>query len=173
LTDDLCVQKALRIRYSFPRIQWLIGTMSLVSILYLSSQEIWKIVDSEPFPEATAEGIIYYVTFFLVTLILVHYFDTKRIVQKKSVAIATSLISIAIDICLLSLSELVVLYMIQVLPQDISKGVVMLLIGAMPASLGTVVLSSLTTVSLKERVKKLRKEIEEQRRNQGYCWFTN
>lgn len=158
MTGDLCVQKALRLRYSFFRFQWLIGTMSLVSMLYLSSQEIWKIVDSEPFPEATAEGIIYYVTFFLVILILVHYFDTKRIVQKKSVAFATSLISIAIDICLLSLSELVVLYTIQVLPQDISKGVVMLLIGAMPASLGTVVLSSLTAETLKKRTKKLYEE---------------
>ena len=127
-------------------------------MLYLSSQEIWKIVDSEPFPEATSEGIICYVTFFLVTLILVHYFDTKRIVQKNSVAIATSLISIAIDLCLLSFSELVVLYTIQVLPQDISKGVVMLLIGAMPASLGTVVLSSLTAETLKKRTKKLYEE---------------
>ena len=161
LIDDLRVQKVIRLRYSFPRIQWLIGTMSLVSLLYLSSDEIWRIVDSQPFPEATAEGIIYYVTFFLVTLMLVHYFDTKKIVQKNSVAIATSLISIAIDLCLFSLSELVVLYAIQVLPQDISKAIVMLLIGAMPASLGAIVLSSLTAETLKKRAKKLYEEVQD------------
>lgn len=69
------------------------------------------------------EGIICYMTFFLVVLILVHYFDTKRIVQRKSVIIATSLISIAIDLSIISLSELIVLYTIQMLPQDISKGI--------------------------------------------------
>lgn len=160
MVDDLCVQEALRLRYSFPRIQWLIGTISLVCMLYLSSEEIWKIFDSEPFPEITFQGFIYYLTFFFVALIAVHYFDTKRLVQKNSVALATSLISIAIDICLISLSELVVLYTIQVLPQDISKGVIMLLIGAMPSSLGAIVLTSLTAETLKKRAKKLHKEVQ-------------
>lgn len=45
MTENLCVQEILQIRYSFSRIQWLIGAMSLVSILYLSSEEIWKIAD--------------------------------------------------------------------------------------------------------------------------------
>ena len=134
--------------------------MSLVSILYLSSEEIWKTVDTQPFPEVTWQGIIYYITFFLFFLISAHYFDTKRIVQKKSVAIATSLISIAIDLCLISLSELVVLYAIQVLPQDISKGVIMLLVGALPSALGAIVLTSLTAETLKKRAKKLHKEVQ-------------
>ena len=160
MVEDLSVWETIRVRYSFPRIQWLIGAMSFVSMLYLSSEEIWNLVDSEPFPEVTAEGIIYYVTFFLVTLMVVHYFDTRKIVQKNSVAIVASLISIAIDLCLLSLSELIVLYAIQVLPQDISKGIVMLLIGAMPASLGTIVLTSLTAETLKKRAKKLFEEAQ-------------
>lgn len=160
MTDNLCVQEAIRLRYSFPRIEWMIGTMSLVSLLYLSSEEIWKIVDNQPFPEVTLEGFICYIIFFLSALISVHYFDTKKIVQKKTIAIATSLISIAIDLCLFSLSELVVLYTIQVLPQDISRLVVMLLIGAMPSSLGANVLSSLTGENLKKRAEKLYEEAQ-------------
>lgn len=161
MVGNMCIQKALRLRYSFPRIQWLIGTMSLVSVIYLSSDEIWRIVDSEPFPEARMEGIVVYVVFFLATLMVVHYLDTKKIVQQNSIAIPTSLISIAIDLCMLSLAELMVLYAIQVLPQDISKGVVILLMGAMPASLGTIVLSSLTAETLKKRAKKLHKEAQD------------
>jgi hypothetical protein len=129
-------------------------------LLYLSSEEIWKIFDTEPFPEVTLQGLIYYLTFFLVTLIAVHYFDTRRIAKKKSVAVVISLISVAIDLCLISLAELVTLYAIQVLPQDISKGVIMLLIGAMPSSLGAVVLTSLTAETLKKRAKKLHKEVQ-------------
>ena len=160
MVGNMCVQKALRLRYSFPRIQWLIGTMSFVSVIYLSSDEIWRLVDSEPFPEARIEGIVVYVVFFLAILMVVHYLDTKKIVQKNSVAIPASLISIAIDLCVISLSELVVLYAIQVLPQDISKGTIMLLIGAMPASLGAIVLTSLTAETLKKRAKKLFEEAQ-------------
>ena len=85
MIDDLCVQEALRLRYSFPRVQWLVGAMSLVSLLYLSSEEIWKIGDTEPFPEVAFQGLICYLTFFLATLISAHYIDTKRIVKKTRI----------------------------------------------------------------------------------------
>jgi len=134
--------------------------MSLVSLLYLSSEEIWKIGDTEPFPEVAFQGLICYLTFFLATLISAHYIDTKRIVKKKFVAVVTSLISVAIDLCLISFAELLVLYAIQVLPQDISKGVIMLLVGAMPSSLGAIVLTSLTAETLKKRAKKLYEEAQ-------------
>lgn len=161
VAEDLGVQKILQTRYSFSRIQWLIGTVSVSSLLYLTTEEIWKIVDAEPFPEVTSQGFIYYATFFLLALILVHYFDTKRIVQRRSVAIAASLISISIDLCIISLSELMTLYAIQVLPQNYLEAIMTLLIGAMPASLGSIVLSSLTAENLKKRAKKLYEEAQD------------
>jgi FtsZ-binding cell division protein ZapB len=160
LTDDLCIQKALRIRYSLPKIHWLIGTISLASLLYISSEEIWNMFDNEPFPEINLLGFLVYMTFFMILLFFVHYNDTKKIVRRKSIVIITSIISIVVDLCLISLGELVVLNTIQVLPQDISKGVMILLIGAIPSSLGAVVLTSLTAETLKKHTKSLLKETQ-------------
>lgn len=161
MTDNMCIQDVLRLRYSLPRIEWLIGTISLVSLLYLSSQEIWKIVDAEPFPEVTLSGIILYVAFFLTGLILVHYYDTRKVVEERSVALAASLISITIDLFLISLSELIVLSTLQVLPQHILQATVMLIIGAMPSAMGSIVLSSLTADILRNRARKLYKEAKD------------
>jgi len=158
VVENLCVQNVLKTRYSFPRIQWLIGTISVISLIYLTSEEIWKLSDAQPFPEITLQGITYYTLFFLTALILVHFFDTRKIVEKKSTSIIASLISILIDLCSISLSELIVLCCIQVFPQDYLEGFVMLIVGAMPASLGSIVLTSLTSETLKERAKRLYEE---------------
>lgn len=158
LIDDLCIQKALRLRYSLPRLHWLIGTMSLVSLLYLSSEELWNILDSERLPEINLLGFSVYLVFFLSILIAVNYWDIRRFINKKRIAISTALISVVIDLFLICLAELLVLYSIKVIPQDISKGAIMLLIGALPSSLGVIVLTSLTAESLKKRAKTLDNE---------------
>jgi fumarate reductase subunit C len=158
LSDDLSLSKAVMAQYSFPRIQWLVGAMSIVSLLYLSSEEIWRAFDSQPFPEVTSEGAVIYTIFFLAMLVLVHYYDIRRLVQRRFLAFIASSISIALDVILLSSAELVVLTTIQVLPKDISNIVFMLLIGALPSSLGVTVLTSLTSATLKKRAKKLYEE---------------
>lgn len=150
----------LKIKYSFPKIQWLVGTSSAVSLLYLSSQELWSMFDSKPFPEITKEGIICYLIFFFSILLLIHYGDTRKVIQKRLVALGTSLISIVLDVCVISLFELVVLVSLQVLPQNSLDTIGTLLLGAMPASIGAVALSSLTADVLKKRAEKLREEVK-------------
>jgi hypothetical protein len=161
MAQSLYVQKTLQIRYSYARIQWLIGAVSLGSLLYLTSDEIWRIADKQPFPEITSEGAICYMLSFLVILMFVHFYDARRIVLMKSVAIVTSLISIIIDLSVLCLFEFLTLYALQVLPQDYLQCATVLLLGAMPICLGSIVLSSLTAETLKKRTKELLKEIKE------------
>lgn len=154
------VLETLRLKYSFPKLQWIIGTISITSLLYLSSEEIWKTVDAKPFPEVSIEGFICYLVFFLPILAVVHYIDTKRVVQRNSVAVGASLVSIVVDISLISLAESAVLYALQVLPQDYLKAIIMLLIGALPSSVGAIVLSSLTGDVLKKRAERLHEEVQ-------------
>lgn len=157
MTHDLCFQDTIRLRYSFPRIQWLIGAMAAASTIYLTSEEIWKLDRM-----INAQGVACFIAFFLTGLILIHYLDMRRAgIQKKSVALAASLASIAIDVSLISLSELIVLYAIQMLPQDILNGSILLLMGALPFSMGSIVLSSLTSDVLRKRARRLYEEARE------------
>lgn len=151
----------LKIKYSFPKFQWLAGTATLVSLLYLSSEEIWTTVDAKPFPEVSLERFVCYLVFFLAILVGIHYFDTKRVVKNNATAIAASLMSIVFDVCLISMFEFVVLFTLQVLPQDILSGIMVLLIGALPSSIGAIALSSLSTDVLKKRAEELNKEVKE------------
>jgi drug/metabolite transporter (DMT)-like permease len=157
----MCVQKILQVRYSSGRLLWLIGAMSLNSLLYLSSEEIWKVADGQSFPEVSYSGFVFYTLFFLSVLISANYLDIRRIALKKTVAVSVTIISIAVDISAVSFSEFLVLYTIQVLPQSYLHGIVMLLLGAMPACMGSTVLSSLTADTLKKRAEKLLKDVKE------------
>lgn len=155
MNESQCFQEILKQKYSFPRIQWLVGTASVICLIYLTSEEIWKIFDTQPFPEITFEGVVSYLAFFLLGLVIIHYRDTKKILDNKFVAITTSLVSIAIDVFVLSVSEFIVLYAIQVLPQDYLGILTTLLMGALPAALGSIMLSSLTSETLRKRAEKL------------------
>jgi len=150
------VLEGLRLKYSFPKFQWIVGTISLTSLIYLSSEEIWKTVYV-----VSVESFFCYSIFFLIILIIVHYIDTKRVIQDNSVAICVSLISIVFDIGIISFAELIVLYTLQVLPQDYIKVAIILLIGAMPSSTGAIVLSSMAGDVLRKRAEKLYKEIQD------------
>jgi len=168
LLGDLSLKDVLKYRYSYPRIQWLIGVISAIATLYLTSEEIWTVADGEPFPEVSVEGIACYSILFLAGLVITHYVDAKRITDNCLVAFVASIFSIAFDLLLISSAELAVLCVLQVTPQSILGTVTILILGALPASLGSIVLSSLTSDVLRkkardllERAKTLSKQIED------------
>ena len=151
----------LRLVYSYPRFQWLVVTMASLSLLYLSSQEIWATVDGRPYPELLNGTTVIYCAFFLIMVFLVHLNDVRDLVTRCHVMIAVTFASILIDLGLLCLSEFVTLWSIQVWPQEPLSEAKLLLVGAMPGSLGVVTLSSLTGSVLKERASKLKREVHE------------
>ncbi len=155
------ITDALRLKYSALKLQWIVGTMSIVSLLYLSSEEIWTSADKNAFPEVAIEGFVLYAMFFLIILFLVNLFDTRKVVSQNHVAIPVSIIAILIDIFLISIPEYLVLIAIQVLPQTYLDTIKILLLGAMPASIGAIVLTSLTADVLKKRAEKLHKEVQD------------
>jgi hypothetical protein len=160
MDKDVCLQRALRIRYAFPRIQWLIGVISAVSLIYLTSEELWKILDSESPSGITPESFALYLVFFTTLLLVAHVYDTRRLVGRISTILLVSVISIGVDILFICIAEFVVLTAICVYPQNYLDGAVILLLGAMPASLGSVILSSLTGEILKERARKMYEEVK-------------
>ncbi|MFQ5758813.1 MAG: hypothetical protein ACE5IF_03975 [Candidatus Bathyarchaeia archaeon] len=135
-------------------------TMAAVAVLYLTSDEIWRMFDNEPFPEITREGIILYVAFFLPTTLTIHFVDIKRIVSSNAVAIGVLLSSLAIDIAFLGSSELAVLWATGTMPSEVLSVGALLLLGALPSSLGVVTLSSLTADVLKKRASELEREVK-------------
>jgi FtsZ-binding cell division protein ZapB len=151
----------LKSRYSFPRFQWMIIAMASVSGLYLSSQEIWSTVDGRPYPEIADFTFVIYCGFFLTIAFLVHINDMRSIVSKWSVILSVALASIMLDVGALCLAESVTLLSIDVLPQEPLTIGKLLLLGAMPSSLGVVTLTSLTVTTLRERASRLRKEVHE------------
>lgn len=159
--DEAGIWATLRLTYSYPRFQWLVVTIASVSALYLSSQEIWSIADGKPYPEVSNWTMVVYCAFFLTITFLVHVNDVERVISRCYVSITTAIVSILVDLGLLCLSELVVLWSIQVLPQEPLSIAKLLLLGAAPGSLGAVTLSSLTVSTLRERVSRLKREVHE------------
>lgn len=155
------IWSVLKLRYSIPRIQWLVVTMASLSILYLSSEEIWSTVGDIPHPHVTNETMVIYCTFFLLIAFLVHLNDIASVASKPYVIIIVAIASISVDVGFLCLSEIMTLLSIQVLPQSPLRIAELLLLGAMPGSLGVVTLSSLTTTTLRERASRLRHEVHE------------
>lgn len=137
--------------------------MASLSLLYLSSQEIWSTVGTQPHPHVSNCTMLAYAVFFFVMAFLIHVEEVRKISSKPYVIIIVALISYVVDLVCLSSAEYVTLLAISVLPQDpLSDATVkLLLLGAMPGSLGVVTLSSLSISSFRERASKLKREAEE------------
>jgi len=153
------VLDVLRLRYSYPRLQWLIVTAASTCALYMSSEEIWRTVDGNPFPEVSSSTILVYAGSLSMIIFLIHVTDVRRVVSKKTDLIVATLLSMAIDLGTMAGFEFLTLWTIQVLPQEPLKIAKLLLIGMMPASLGVVTLSSLTADVLKKQISGLHLEI--------------
>ena len=159
----LSFQEVIRARYSFPRIQWLLGIVSATSLLYLTSEELWTSVDSYPFPELS-EFFYIYILFFGGLFLAANLYDVTRITDKRPIIASVTIISGLIDLTIISLGEFFVLLALNVFPQSYICGLELLLLGALPASLGSIILSSLTTETLKQRAKKMYEEVRAMRK---------
>ena len=135
--------------------------MASVSALYLSSQEIWSTVGDKPYPHVTLETMVIYCTFFLLVAFLVHLNDIASVASEAYAIIIVAIASISVDVGFLCLSEFMTLLSIQVFPQAPLRIAKLLLLGAMPGSLGVVTLSSLTTSTLRERASRLKREVHD------------
>jgi uncharacterized protein YlxW (UPF0749 family) len=104
---------------------------------------------------------VIYCAFFLVVAFLIHLKDVENVASKSHVIILVAVASISVDVGFLCLSEFITLLSISVLPQDPLSIAKLLILGAMPGSLGVVTLNSLTASSLRERASKLNREVKE------------
>lgn len=147
--------EVMKIRYSRNRIKWLILTSVTVSMVYLSSSEIWQLMDGNSNPEISIQTLMVFSIVFLIFTFFVHLFDVNQITSNIFIAIITSILSLIIDITFISFFEFIVLSSIQVSPKTISQTIGTLLVGSVPSSLGVVSISSLTSNILEKKVENL------------------
>lgn len=164
MNDELSLNKIFHIRYGSPRIQLLLGVISATSLIYLTS-DLWKVTDSLPFPEIVSTNFWLYLELFLGLVLLSNIYDISRLTRTAWKVVLISLLVTLVDLFLVSSAEYICLVTIGVFPQDYIQGTTLLLLGALPASLGSIVLSSLTVKLLKERSKKLYREVKEMRKD--------
>jgi ABC-type multidrug transport system fused ATPase/permease subunit len=124
----------------------------------LSSNEIWGLFEGKTQAVIDFGGSLPYIALFLSLLIAVNYLDMNRFVHNKTVVAVISLISTGIDILFVSFSEYATLSAVQVRTQSYIQGIAVLLMGALPSCLGSVILSELTAETLKKRTERLLKE---------------
>ena len=162
ITADLSLKKIIQLRYSFPRFQWLLTTISVISLVYVTS-DFWSIVDSRLFPKVIPSAFGIYVELFFGLILLSNIYDIRMLSNSKIKTVVVASFVTLMDTLLVCLIELICLLAIGVLTQDFMQDYIrvisILLLGALPASLGSIVLSSLTARVLKERSKKLLEEV--------------
>ena len=158
ITADISLKKIIELRYSFPRFQWLLTTISVISLVYITS-DFWSVAGSRLFPEVIPCSFGIYVAVFLGLILLVNIHDISILSNSKTKNLVASSFVTFMDTLLLCLIELMCLLAIGAVVQDYIRVVSILLLGALPASLGSIILSSLTARVLKERSKKLLEEV--------------
>ena len=165
MSEDLSIREIFKSRYASPRIQWLAGVISVVALVYLTSQELWDTVDSKPYPEIVPLYFIIYAIIFGTILLANNILDISNLSTKHWKVLSTAIFCTLADLFIISSVEFIALNAIGVFPQDYIQGTILLLLGSLPASLGSVVLSSLTAKSLKERSTKLYEEVRAMRKD--------
>lgn len=160
------IKQTFKIRYSFSHIQWLLGAVSVSALLFLSSDSIDKIWTGLPFSQVFW-NFLAYVSFFFLALFAIHYYDSIKVTSRKTVAFSVSMLTVLADITIVMFCEWLVSFSLNALSQGYLITTAILLLGAMPVCLGSIVLSSVNAESLKKQSKalldeaqKLAKEIE-------------
>jgi hypothetical protein len=151
------------LRYSFPRLQWLLTTFSAISLLYITS-DFWTVAEFRLFPKVIPWLFIVYLVFFLGLIMLVNFYDISKLSNHRPKNIFVAFLVTVFDTSAICAVEFLCLVAIGAIMQDYITVASILLLGALPASLGSIVLSSLTARALNERSKKLLDEVTEMRK---------
>jgi len=156
---DVRLAGAFRLRYSYERLQWLLTTISAMSLLTFSAQELWQRNVTGLCHHVEFSWFFVYAILFTVAILYVNMKDFRRICERRTTTIVCAVFSMIIDLTLLSSSEFFVLLIINQLSPDLLRSFLCILLIVLPLSLGELTLSSLTTEYLKKRAKKLRSEL--------------
>jgi hypothetical protein len=157
---DLSLKTLLRVRYSFPRIQWLVGIISAVTLIFLASA-LGQPSLPNFLPKVQPYYFLLYFIIFFCMIIDINLIDISRINDNQWKTVFLSMIVTIADLTVISSAELLCLLVLGAFPQDYINGLFILLLFAFPASLGTIVLSSLTTRELKNQSQKLYEELKQ------------
>jgi len=146
--------------YNPKKLRWLIVSITTIMIIYLTSEEIWKINDNFITQQEKINHIfVYSIVFTFLTIILLTY-NIHSISKNIFQAVFVSIITLIVDITILGFSEYFMLSTIKVLPKDITSVLMVILIGAFPINLGVITLDVITSKYLKREAEKLFEEVK-------------
>ncbi|MDR0460628.1 MAG: hypothetical protein LBH62_04225 [Nitrososphaerota archaeon] len=145
---------------------WLIGIITFITVAYITAGEFWRTLGARLNSGINLNWfIVYFIIFFSLTFII-NVLSIRKLMDKHNLraVIVVSLCSVLFDIVVISGVELITLLstgalqQTQIQMQTQTYYMHILLLGALPASLGSITLST-TTESLRERNKQLHKEL--------------
>lgn len=159
LLNPTPILETLRLRYSYPRFQWLVLALSGMTIMTLSAQELWG---------TNLSGIAYsmtlyfcpYVILFVSLIMITDLIDYARLSSSKMIVVACSIVSVVVDLGFLLLAEFFVLLTIGQIASDLLRSVMSMILVVLPWVLGEIALSSLTVGQLRKRAEELQKKVE-------------
>jgi hypothetical protein len=151
-------------RYSSARFQWLALAISGMTIVTISAQELWGTNPTGIYSAINFPFFYVYITLYMSIILAVNVKDYSRICARLTVLVPCSIISTAIDVGVLSISELFVLFTIGQLATDLIKSLACISMVVLPWSLGEIALSTLTVEYLRKRAEKLQQETEKLRK---------
>lgn len=146
--------------YTTEKKQWLGASIAGVTLLYLTSEEIWKMFDGSPSPEMSFVGMVVFSLLFLSGLYLVRYNDILTNVTKderKSILFTVS--TLLIDLLVVLFVEIIVVCANETIPTDINLIPGFLLTGALPICLGVGSIKTMSSSRLKKECEELLEEI--------------
>lgn len=159
MTLDLGLIEALRLRYSYERLQWLMTAISGLAILTFSAQELWAQTGVGLCYQVNLHAFYLYTILFVFTIFYANVKDFQKILERTINVVSCALVSMILDLSLLSLSEFLILSIINQIAPDLLRSFISIFIIVLPLSLGELTLSSLTIEYLRKRADRLRTEI--------------
>jgi hypothetical protein len=135
----------------------MLTVISVIALVYVGS-DFGKIVEGRLFPQVIPVTFWFYLTLFFGIIYLVNVYDVSKLTTSNWKVLVVSFASTFLDTFLICSVELVCLLAIGVFVQDYIQLISILLLGALPASLGSIILTSLTARAMKERSKRLLEE---------------
>lgn len=135
-----------------------------MTIMTFSAQEIWAGNPQSLCTNINLSFFYLYLVFFVSVIFGVNVIDYQKICEKKILLLSCTLVSMAIDLGLLYISEFFILLTISQLGTDLLKSSICIFLIVLPWSLGEITLSSLTVEYMRKRVKKLQAEISKLRK---------
>lgn len=157
-SDKECFLTQVNNLYTTEKWQWLGASVAGVTLLYLTSEELWNMFNGKTLPEMSDVGLVVFSLFFALILSWVRYNEmVSTVTEDRGKCLAFTVTTLLIDLMFITSAEMVVTACIQTLPTNTKLIPGFLITGALPVCLGVGTIKRLSSSKLdKLRAKRIK-----------------